>query len=73
MVNTLPRMTRVYQNHHLDSTRWDRYRPRENDVIVSTSYKSGTTWMQMILYQLLKIPTEYVFYRNSENGSGLFV
>lgn len=46
-----PQRTRVYQNHHLDSTRWDLYEPREGDVIVTTSYKAGTTWTQQILYQ----------------------
>lgn len=44
-----PRRTRVYRCHHLDSTRWDHYRPRPGDVVVSTSVKAGTTWMQRIL------------------------
>jgi aryl sulfotransferase len=48
-----PQVTRTYQNHHLDSTRWDVYRPREDDIIVTTSYKSGTTWTQQILLWLL--------------------
>ena len=48
-----PQVTRTYQNHHLDSTRWEIYRPREGDIIVTTSYKSGTTWTQQILHQLL--------------------
>ena len=48
-----PKPTRTYQNHHLDSTRWEVYRPRENDIIVTTSYKSGTTWTQQILLWLL--------------------
>ena len=49
----LPRITRVYQNHHLDSTRWDRYAPRAGDVIVTTAYKAGTTFTQEILLHLL--------------------
>jgi aryl sulfotransferase len=54
MANDLiPRRTRTYQNHHLDSTRWDRFTPRPGDVIISTSYKSGTTWMQRIVSLLL--------------------
>jgi aryl sulfotransferase len=45
--------TRIYQNHHLESTRWDRYAPREGDVVISTSYKAGTTWMQTIVANLV--------------------
>jgi aryl sulfotransferase len=48
-----PQVTRSYQNHHLDSTRWEVYQPREGDIIVTTSYKSGTTWTQQILLWLL--------------------
>jgi aryl sulfotransferase len=48
----MPRVTREYKNHHLDSTRWDVYEPRDGDIVVTTSYKSGTTWAQQILYWL---------------------
>ena len=48
-----PEVLHRYQNHHLDSTRWESYRPRNDDIIVSTSYKSGTTWMQAILVNLV--------------------
>lgn len=53
MSQSLPQMTRVYQNHHLDSTRWDSFAPREDDIIIATSYKSGTTWMQTIVLNLI--------------------
>ncbi len=50
---SIPRRVRTYRNHHLDSTRWDRFTPRADDVLISTSYKSGTTWMQRIISLLL--------------------
>jgi aryl sulfotransferase len=49
----LPRRTRAYVSYVFDSRHWDRYRPRPGDVVISTSYKSGTTWMQNILRQLV--------------------
>lgn len=48
-----PRTERVYQNHHLDSTRWNWHRPRDGDIVIATSYKAGTTWMQTIVGNLL--------------------
>lgn len=45
--------TRVYQNHHLDSTRWNGFKPRADDIVITTAYKAGTTWMQAIVSQLL--------------------
>ena len=53
MTNKTPQVTHMYQNHHLDSTRWDRFFPREGDIVVATPYKSGTTWMQLIVQALL--------------------
>ena len=49
----LPTIQHVYQNHHLDSKRWDAYQPRDSDIIVTTSYKAGTTFTQNILLQML--------------------
>ncbi len=31
-----------------DSARWDGFRFRDGDIVISTRSKSGTTWMQMI-------------------------
>ena len=53
MSEALPEQTREYRNHHLDSTRWRVFEPREGDVVGTTSYKSGTTWMQQILHTLV--------------------
>jgi aryl sulfotransferase len=49
----LPRRTRVYQNHHFDSTRWDYLASRPDDVVIATSYKAGTTWTQSIVGHLI--------------------
>jgi aryl sulfotransferase len=49
----LPQLLHTYQNHHIDSTRWAPYSPRDDDIVISTSYKSGTTWTQAIVRELI--------------------
>jgi len=49
----LPRRTRLYQNHHMDSSRWDYFEARDDDIVIATSYKAGTTWTQAIVAHLL--------------------
>lgn len=46
-------MRRVVQTFHMDSTRWDSYRPRTGDIVVATYPKCGTTWTQRILSLLI--------------------
>jgi aryl sulfotransferase len=53
MTERLPERTRVYRNHHLDSTRWAHVVPRDGDIVVTTAYKAGTTWTQRILAALV--------------------
>jgi aryl sulfotransferase len=48
-----PERTRVYRNHHLDSLRWDGVVPRDDDIVITTGYKAGTTWTQRIVAALL--------------------
>jgi len=43
-----------YSVHHaLDPKRWDQFMPRENDIVVTTSLRSGTTWTQVIVANLI--------------------
>lgn len=48
-----PERSREYRNHHLDSSRWDNFVPRDDDIVVTTAYKAGTTWTQRAIAALL--------------------
>ncbi len=48
-----PRKVRELHSHHFDSTIWNDFRFRDDDIIISTYAKSGTTWVQQIVAQLL--------------------
>lgn len=48
-----PRKLREMQNHHMDSTRWNDFAFRDDDVVIATWAKSGTTWLQQIIGQLV--------------------
>merc|ERR1712137_888310 len=37
----------------MNSTNWDGFEPRDGDIIVATYAKSGTTWLQQVLGQLV--------------------
>ena len=53
MTATYPRVRHTYLNHHLDSTRWEAYAPRDDDIVIATYMKTGTTWMQSIVSHLI--------------------
>lgn len=48
-----PKKTREFYNHHFDSTIWNDFNFRDDDIIVATYAKSGTTWLQQIISQLI--------------------
>jgi aryl sulfotransferase len=48
-----PTKTRELHNHHFDSTIWNSFPFRVDDIVIATYAKSGTTWMQQIIAQLL--------------------
>ncbi|MGB8273890.1 MAG: sulfotransferase domain-containing protein [Alphaproteobacteria bacterium] len=50
---TWPVKARELHNHHFDSTVWNDFRFRGDDIVIATYAKSGTTWVQQIVAQLL--------------------
>jgi aryl sulfotransferase len=48
-----PKKTREIQTAIVDSTRWNAFRFRSGDIVIDTFGKSGTTWMQQIVGQLV--------------------
>lgn len=48
-----PQKTREFHSNHFDSTVWNDFKFRDGDVVISTYAKSGTTWTQQIVGQIL--------------------
>jgi aryl sulfotransferase len=48
-----PRKTRELHNHHFDSTIWNDFAFRDDDIVIATYAKCGTTWTQQIVAQML--------------------
>lgn len=53
MKPALPEKKREFHNHHFDSTIWNDFTFRDDDIIIASYAKSGTTWLQQIVAQLL--------------------
>ena len=50
---TWPKKTRELHNHHFDSTIWNDFPFRNDDIVIATYAKSGTTWTQQIVAQMM--------------------
>jgi aryl sulfotransferase len=50
---TWPQKTRELHNHHMDSSVWNDFPFRDDDIVIGTYAKSGTTWTQQIVSQLI--------------------
>ncbi len=48
-----PQKKREMLSHHFDSTIWNDFQFRDDDIIIATYAKSGTTWLQQIVSQLI--------------------
>jgi aryl sulfotransferase len=48
-----PVKRREMHNHHFDSTVWNELRMRDDDIVIATYAKSGTTWTQQIVSLLI--------------------
>ncbi|MDP3459933.1 MAG: sulfotransferase domain-containing protein [Hyphomonas sp.] len=48
-----PVKTREIHSHHFDSTIWNDLRFRDDDIIIATYAKSGTSWTQQMIAQMM--------------------
>lgn len=48
-----PVKRREMHNHHFDSTIWNDFKFRDDDIVIGTYAKSGTTWTQQIIGQMM--------------------
>jgi len=48
-----PQKVREIHNHHIDSTVWNDLQFRDDDIVIASWAKAGTTWLQQIIAQLL--------------------
>jgi aryl sulfotransferase len=48
-----PVKARELHNHHMNSAVWNDFKFRDDDIVIATYAKSGTTWTQQIVSQLV--------------------
>ncbi|MDA1371356.1 MAG: sulfotransferase domain-containing protein [Proteobacteria bacterium] len=51
--NARPEMSREYRSALVNGKRWENFKVRNGDIVITTSYKAGTTWMQGICAALV--------------------
>ena len=51
--HSLPTLEHIYQNYLFDSLRWNFFKFRDDDIVITTSGKTGTTWTQGIVANLI--------------------
>lgn len=51
-----PVKTREMHSHHFDSTIWNDFAFRPDDIVIATYAKSGTTWVQQMIAQMMMGP-----------------
>ena len=56
-----PQKTREVQNAIVDSTRWNGFKFRDDDIVIATYGKTGTTWTQQIVGQLIFRGAEFSY------------
>jgi aryl sulfotransferase len=52
-VPNYPKKTHEMHSSHFDSTIWNDFKFRDDDIVISTYAKSGTTWTQQMIAQML--------------------
>jgi aryl sulfotransferase len=53
-----PTKEREHSHHLLDSTIWNEFKYRDDDIVINAYSKSGTTWVQQIIAQLIWMGAE---------------
>ncbi|MFT5932958.1 MAG: aryl sulfotransferase, partial [Hyphomonas sp.] len=48
-----PAKARELHSHHFDSTIWNDFKFRDDDIIIATSGKAGTSWTQQMIAQMM--------------------
>jgi aryl sulfotransferase len=55
-----PTKEREHWHHLLDSTVWNEFKFRDDDIVINAYSKSGTTWVQQIVAQLIWMGAEHI-------------